>query len=110
MKTKHINEEFVCEYCQKLVAPIVGGGCRSHCPYCLYSKHVDNTPGDRDCECQGLMYPKEIVCHSKKGYMISHVCQKCGITKKNKAVQDSKGVNDCLGVILDIMESVGKKC
>ena len=35
-----IDEAFVCEHCGKKVEPL-GYSCRNHCPYCLYSKHVD---------------------------------------------------------------------
>ncbi|WP_419962425.1 RNHCP domain-containing protein [Psychrobacillus sp. BM2] len=28
---------------------------RNHCPFCLFSKHLDNYPGDRSSECQDLM-------------------------------------------------------
>lgn len=33
-------------------------GHRNHCPYCLYSKHVDqDISGDRKSECRALMEP-----------------------------------------------------
>ena len=41
-----IDEEFICENCGRKVEPL-GYSCRNHCPYCLYSKHVDINPGDR---------------------------------------------------------------
>lgn len=41
-----IDEEFICEHCGQHV-PKLGYSCRNHCPYCLYSKHVDVNPGDR---------------------------------------------------------------
>ena len=35
-----------------------GGRHRNHCPYCLYSLHVDGrVPGDRDSECRSRMAP-----------------------------------------------------
>lgn len=102
-KTIHINEAFQCENCGAQVPPIVGGGCRNHCPYCLVSKHVDEVPGDRQCECLGLMDAVDIEYTSKKGYMISHKCRKCGTIKKNKIAADSKDVNDSMEVILEIM-------
>ena len=40
-----IDEEFICENCGKKVGKL-GYSCRNHCPYCLYSKHVDKNPGD----------------------------------------------------------------
>ena len=34
-----------------------GYTARDHCPYCLYSKHLDIFPGDRKNECKRLMKP-----------------------------------------------------
>ena len=51
-----IDEEFVCENCGKKVTKL-GYTARDHCPYCLYSKHLDINPGDRECTCHGLMKP-----------------------------------------------------
>ena len=42
-----IDEAFVCENCGKEVKKL-GYSCRNHCPECLYSKHVDKNPGDRE--------------------------------------------------------------
>ncbi|HYC79501.1 MAG TPA: RNHCP domain-containing protein, partial [Candidatus Binatia bacterium] len=47
-------ENFVCENCGTKVS---GNGYTNHCPNCLYSKHVDNNPGDRLNKCHGLMEP-----------------------------------------------------
>lgn len=41
------DESFICEHCHKKVEKL-GYTSRDHCPYCLYSKHVDITPGDRE--------------------------------------------------------------
>ncbi len=48
------KEDFVCEHCGQKV---IGDGYTDHCPKCLYSKHVDNVPGDRENDCGGLMKP-----------------------------------------------------
>lgn len=82
-----IDEEFVCENCGKQV-PKLGYSCRNHCPYCLYSKHVDINPGDRSEECHGLLQPIGLEIGSKKGYVIVFQCQKCGKITKNKAAED----------------------
>ena len=37
---KMIDESFVCENCKKEVKPL-GYTARDHCPFCLYSKHLD---------------------------------------------------------------------
>ncbi len=78
---------FICEHCGKEVPPL-GYSSRNHCPFCLYSKHVDINPGDRACECGGLMYPSEVRVDSRKGYIITHKCTLCGGTRNNKYQQD----------------------
>ncbi len=75
------RENFVCLNCGKFV---FGNGYTNHCPECLWSKHVDNHPGDRASECNGPMKP--IGLDRKKGrFIIVHQCQKCFKIKKNKA-------------------------
>jgi len=74
------KEDFVCEYCGRFVH---GSGYTNHCPYCLWSKHVDNIPGDRAESCGGLMEP--IAFELKKGkYYIIHRCLRCGQKKKTQ--------------------------
>ena len=84
---KVIDEEFICENCGRQV-PKLGYSCRNHCPYCLYSKHVDIDPGDRLEDCHGLLEPIGIESNSQKGYIMIFKCQKCGKIRKNKAAED----------------------
>ena len=83
---KVIDESFVCENCKKQVEKL-GYSCRNHCPYCLYSKHVDKDPGDRLENCHGLLKPIGIET-SKMGYIILFRCEKCGQIRKNKVAED----------------------
>jgi hypothetical protein len=78
------EEDFICEHCGKTV---VGSGYTNHCPDCLWSKHVDNLPGDRANECQGLMEPIALELHGDKQQLL-HRCQKCEIIKKNKVADN----------------------
>ena len=88
MKTfNEIDEEFVCENCGKKVSKL-GYSCRNHCPYCLYSKHVDVNPGDRAETCHGLLEPIGVDLQNKKGYVIIYKCQKCGAIRKNVSARD----------------------
>ena len=74
------KENFICENCGK---EVVGNGYTNHCPHCLYSKHVDINPGDRDSNCGGIMEPVDV--EIKNGdYVIIHQCKKCGFIRKNK--------------------------
>ena len=75
------NEEFECENCKKFV-PKSSYTARDHCPYCLYSKHVDINPGDRLNECMGLMKPIGIEKY-KNTYKIIYKCLKCNTIHKN---------------------------
>ncbi len=77
-------EDFICANCGKEVK---GNGYTNHCPECLWSRHVDNNPGDRKATCGGLMKP---IGGMKEGgeEVIVHECIICGKRKKNKAVTE----------------------
>ena len=82
MKTfKKNDDEFVCENCGKKVDKL-GYTSRDHCPYCLYSKHVDINPGDRLNTCLGLLVPIDVE-KFKNSYKIIYKCGKCGKLHKN---------------------------
>ena len=80
------NESFICEHCGKNV-PKSDYTARDHCPYCLYSKHVDINPGDRMNSCKGLLIPIGIE-KFKSSYKIIYQCEKCHKLHKNIALQD----------------------
>ena len=81
---------FSCINCNKEVtldAP--GTKNRNHCPFCLYSKHVDGeTPGDRAHLCNGPM--KAIAKHLKSNdeESLVHKCEKCGFERRNRIAGD----------------------
>jgi len=74
-------ENFTCNNCGTFV---VGDGYTNHCPNCLFSKHVDISPGDRKSSCKGLMEPIGIEMKDKE-IVIIHKCAKCGEIKKCKS-------------------------
>jgi len=80
------DEEFICENCGKKVEKL-NVTARDHCPYCLYSKHVDIYPGDRENPCKGLLKPIGIE-KFKDTYKIIYICQKCKETHKNIMARD----------------------
>lgn len=83
IKFKRNIENFTCEHCG---AEIVGNGYTNHCPKCLWSKHVDIHPGDREAECKGMMKPTSI--EGKEGeWVIVHTCEKCRYQKRNKIAE-----------------------
>ncbi len=79
-KFKKKVEDFTCEKCGKEVK---GNGYTNHCPYCLWSKHVDNNPGDRASTCGGLMEPTNLV-QEKMEFILTNRCVVCGYTKRNR--------------------------
>ena len=81
-----LDEGFICEHCGKEVNPL-GYTSRDHCPYCLYSKHVDINPGDRQNTCLGLLKPIDIEKY-KDTYKIIYKCEKCHETHKNIIAKD----------------------
>jgi len=92
-------ENFACENCK---AAVTGDGYTNHCPACLYSKDVDINPGDRAADCGGLMKPVSIEVKND-GYIILHVCEKCGKERKNKSA-----ANDSFDMILKISGALWK--
>jgi predicted RNA-binding Zn-ribbon protein involved in translation (DUF1610 family) len=78
------KENFVCQKCG---ASVVGNGYTNHCPECLWSRHVDVFPGDREGDCGGMMEPVRVEVKNKE-YTIIHRCQKCEIERPNKAVKE----------------------
>lgn len=73
-KFQRTIEDFECEHCGEHVE---GNGYTNHCPKCLWSKHVDINPGDRQNKCQGLMEPVEVYFKNNQWHL-THQCTVCG--------------------------------
>lgn len=94
-----IDEEFICENCGKKVLPLKYTA-RDHCPYCLYSKHLDINPGDRLSNCKGTLIPIGIEKNKKSEFKIIYKCQKCNEIKKNiQAIDDNMDLIIKLSVV-----------
>lgn len=89
------DENFTCENCGKQVAKL-NYTARDHCPFCLYSKHVDINPGDRENSCKGLLKPIGIE-KFKDTYKILYKCEKCHQNHKNIMAND-----DNMDLIIEI--------
>lgn len=85
-KFNMIDEEFICDNCHKKVNKL-NYTARDHCPYCLYSKHLDIMPGDRQNTCKGLLKPIGIE-KFKNTYKIIYKCLNCNIIHKNIMAND----------------------
>ena len=81
------DNEFICINCGNKVEKLKYTS-RDHCNHCLYSIHVDITPGDRKNNCKGMLVPINIELNSKKGEVIIYKCNKCGSIVKNIVAND----------------------
>lgn len=90
---------FVCKNCGKTVEPL-GYSSRNHCPFCLYSLHVDIMPGDRKNTCGGLMRPLRADPDAKRGYVITYVCEKCGAKGRNAAAHNAPVQPDNINLLI----------
>lgn len=90
---------FVCAHCGRKVEPL-GYTSRNHCPFCLWSLHVDILPGDRANSCGGSMEPIRVEPDAKKGYVIIHRCTICGELHRNRAAHEAKTQPDNLDLLI----------
>ena len=84
------TQEFRCRRCKMMVGPpLWGGSHRNHCPFCLYSRHVDGrSPGDRASTCGGLMEPVGSFVRGKGEHVVVHRCLGCGFQRHNRIAGD----------------------
>ena len=90
---------YICAHCGKQVEAL-GFSSRDHCPFCLWSLHVDVNPGDRANPCRGVLRPIAAEPDAKKGYVIITKCDKCGEIRRNRAAHDAKVQPDDLRLII----------
>ncbi len=90
-------EDFVCDNCGEKTQ---GDGYTDHCLKCLWSKHVDINPGDRLCDCKGLMEPIGVEIKSKE-YIIHYRCSRCKYRHKVKSNPD-----DNLEKIIELSQQI----
>lgn len=95
-----ITSDFICKHCHNHVStdPILSGvNNRNHCPYCLYSRHMDHyEAGDRLSACKAEMRPVGLTLKkANKKYgkqqgelMIIHQCVDCGKISINRTAAD----------------------
>ena len=96
-----IQQDFKCAQCGGYVSAdrmLSGVNNRNHCPFCLWSRHVDlNTPGDRKAQCKSRMQPLGLtVKHTLKRYgiekggelMLIHRCTGCCKYSINRIAAD----------------------
>jgi hypothetical protein len=89
-------EDFNCAHCGAVVH---GNGYTNHCPECLWSRHVDNNPGDRASDCGGMMKPISAQPDGAR-YIITHKCERCGHEKRQRTSDD-----DNIDAIIEISKN-----
>lgn len=103
---------FECCHCSLEVTPnpSMGTAHRNHCNHCLWSKHVDTTPGDRASACLGFMEPIGVTLkhegQDKYGkeklgdVMLVHRCTACNAINLNRIAADDP--EDLIVKVFDI--------
>ena len=105
--------DFKCGHCHVMVSSahfLSGVNNRNHCPYCLWSCHLDlYASGDRLSACKGQMKPIGLTLkmgrnkyrHGSGGeLMLVHQCVDCGTLSINRIAAD-----DVAATILDVFQS-----
>ena len=86
-------EWFNCTHCgQPVLSEAQGTSHRNHCPWCLWSKHLDDVPGDRSQECRGAMEPIAVWARPGGDWAIIHRCRTCGELDSNRIAGDDNEV------------------
>jgi hypothetical protein len=96
---RRLDRDFTCLHCKQFVSthPLLSGvNHRNHCPYCLYSRHLDLfEAGDRLSACKGRMRPAALALkrsNNKYGgrgeLMLVHLCEECGKVSLNRLAAD----------------------
>lgn len=88
-KKNPCTDSFTCRNCGwPIVSNGAGSDHRNHCPNCLCSLHVDETPGDRASSCGGIMEPIGVWVRSDSEWAIVHRCKRCGKLSSNRIAAD----------------------
>ena len=84
------QDVFKCKHCRRFVCPPPGGGHhRNHCPFCLFSRHVDDKrPGDRMSTCGASMEPVGYFQRHNEEYVLVHRCLGCEFERFNRIAAD----------------------
>ncbi|MDL2225584.1 RNHCP domain-containing protein [Eubacteriales bacterium OttesenSCG-928-M02] len=83
------TDSFTCKTCGRLVVSAgAGTDHRNHCPNCLSSLHLDDSPGDRAADCGGIMEPVALWARKNGEWAIIHRCKRCGTLSSNRIAAD----------------------
>lgn len=97
---RQIEDGFLCNHCNNYVSAtwfLSGVKNRNHCPYCLWSRHLDlYNAGDRLSACKSLMQPIGLTIKlTRKKFgpgrgelMLIHACEECHALSINRIAAD----------------------
>ena len=82
-------DTFRCLHCRRPV-PLTSFGTqhRNHCPTCLWSQHLDITPGDRRSGCKSRMEPVAVAIRKGGEWVLIHRCTGCAVLHENRIAGD----------------------
>ena len=92
---------FVCANCGLKVEPL-GYTSRNHCPRCLGSLHVDVNPGGRAAGCGGIMCPVKAEPDARRGYIITHRCERCGHESRCRSAHEAQVQPDDIELLISL--------
>lgn len=85
------DSSFTCIRCRHPVTiHAFGTRHRNHCPACLWSRHLDDQPGDRASPCRAPMEPIGIEVRRDGEWAIIHRCTACNILRANRIAGDDR--------------------
>lgn len=84
---------FRCRHCGADVPTLgIGTAHRNHCPSCLWSRHVDRTPGDRASDCGSAMEPIAVSVRGDGEWVLVHRCTGCRALDLNRTAGDDNAL------------------
>ena len=88
-KSRRETSGFTCIHCDRFVPTATfGSRHRNHCPGCLWSRHLDEEPGDRRCACRAPMAPVALEVRADGEWAIVHRCTGCASLRTNRIAGD----------------------
>jgi len=115
----NINRDFTCAHCGNFIPTgIMAAGVnnRNHCPYCLWSRHLDLfQAGDRMAACKASMQPigltlkrgrKKYISATRGELMLVHLCSECSKISINRIAADD--VPEAILEVFDFSFSLSK--
>jgi hypothetical protein len=100
---RQVEDGFQCQNCWAFVyTHLVFSGVRNrnHCPYCLWSRHMDHLePGDRLSACKAIMQPIGLTVKQRQNkyrigiygeLMLIHRCKDCSRLSINRIAADDQ--------------------